>query len=203
LAATASRAPHAEVSWGMLRRTPHFVLFVAAIFGLQLVDRSFGPILPLYLRETGQSAANVPFLSGLLFSITAGSAALGNQVTGWLLPRTSVVTLIATGTIAAALAAAAFGAGAPLVVLIAGSVLLGAGLGMATTAIYTGATSALPSTARGAGFSYLTRAYLVGLAVSPPVAGLVGAWSMRAVFIADAAALVGIAWILHRRMKGR
>jgi DHA1 family multidrug resistance protein-like MFS transporter len=197
-----SPSPAANVSWRTLRSTPHFALFVATIFGLQLVDRSFGPILPLYLREVGQSAATVPFLSGLLFSITAGAAALGNQIAGWLLRWVRVATLISGGTIAAALAATAFGAGAPLVVLMGGSVLFGAGLGIATTAIYTGATSALPSSARGVGFSYLTRAYLVGLAVSPVLAGLVGALSMRAVFIADAAALVIIASVLRRRMQG-
>ena len=196
-----SPLPAADASWRTLRHTPHFVLFVATIFGLQLVDRSFGPILPLYLREVGQPASTAPFLSGLLFSITAASAALGNQMTGWLLRKMSVGMLISSGTIAAALAAAAFGAGAPLMVLIGSSVLFGAGLGIATTAIYTGATSALPAAARGAGFSYLTRAYLVGLAVSPVLAGLVGALSMRAVFIADAIALVSIAWILRQRMQ--
>jgi hypothetical protein len=50
-------------------------------------------------------------------------------------------------------------------------------------------------------FGYLTRAYLVGLAVSPVLAGLVGALSMRAVFIADGGALVAMAYTLNRRMK--
>jgi MFS family permease len=190
-----------HVSWRTLSGTPHFVLLVATIFGLQLVDRSFGPILPLYLREVGQAAANVPFLSGLLFSITAAAAALGNQITSWLLTRAGIGTLIAGGALTAAVGATAFGAGAPLVILVVAGVLFGAGLGVATTAIYTGATSALAAPARGAGFSYLTRAYLAGLAVSPVVAGLVGALSMRAVFIADAVALVAIAWILRQRMK--
>jgi hypothetical protein len=135
-----------------------------------------------------------------MISITAASAALGNQITACQQRPMILAALIPGGTIAAALAAVAFGAGAPLIVLIASGVLFGAGLGVATTAIYTGATSALPSPARGVGFSYLTRAYLVGLAVSPMLSGVVGAISMRAVFVADAVGLVFIAWFLQRRM---
>ena len=197
--APAPAAP--AVSWRTLRQTPHFVLFVATIFGLQLVDRSFGPILPLYLREVGQSEASVPFLSGMIFSITAAAAAIGNQVTGWLLTRASVGYLVPAGAGVAAAAAAAFGAGAPPAVLMAAGALFGAGLGVATTAIYTGASASVSSAARGVAFGYLTRAYLVGLAVSPVLAGLVGALSMRAVFIADGGALVAMAYTLNRRMK--
>jgi hypothetical protein len=122
-------------------------------------------------------------------------------VTTRLIARARIRTLIAGGALAAAVAATAFGAGVPLVVLIVASIVFGVGLGVATTAIYTGATSALSPPARSAGFSYLTRAYLAGLAVSPVVSGLVGALSMRAVFIADAVGLVIIAGILQRRMR--
>ena len=52
------RAPDREsrlrpTSFASLRLVPHFTLFVATVFGLQLVDRSFGPVLPLYLVEIG------------------------------------------------------------------------------------------------------------------------------------------------------
>src|SRR5262245_31108336 len=38
----------ATVTAATLRGVRHFALFVATVFALQLVDRSFGPILPLY-----------------------------------------------------------------------------------------------------------------------------------------------------------
>ena len=31
----------------------NFVLLIAVVFGLQFVDRSFGPVLPLYVAELG------------------------------------------------------------------------------------------------------------------------------------------------------
>ena len=58
------REPAPHVTFAELRRVPHFLLFMATVFGLQLVDRSFGPILPLYLREIGVGADRVPFLAG-------------------------------------------------------------------------------------------------------------------------------------------
>ena len=43
---------------------PEFHLMMVVIFGLQFVDRSFGPVLPLYVEQVGTSPANVPLVSG-------------------------------------------------------------------------------------------------------------------------------------------
>ena len=53
----------------------NFVLMVVVIFGLQFVDRSFGPVLPLYVGELGTPPAQIPLVSGVLFSIAAGAGA--------------------------------------------------------------------------------------------------------------------------------
>jgi len=55
----AAHAPDQALSFSRLKLIPHFLLFMGAIFGLQLVDRSFGPVLPLYLHEIGTTAARV------------------------------------------------------------------------------------------------------------------------------------------------
>jgi MFS family permease len=62
------------------------------------------------------------------------------------------------------------------------------------TASYTAAAEVIPPNARGVGFGLLTTASLVGLAVSPIVAGFLGAWSIRSVFALDAAALAALAF---------
>jgi MFS family permease len=49
-------------------------------------------------------------------------------------------------------------------------------------------------------FGYLQTAYLVGLAVSPVIAGFIGARSMRAVFVVDAVGLAALAWFMRVRM---
>ena len=73
-------------------------------------------------------------------------------------------------------------------------------VGMILLASYTAASSIIPTGARGTGFGLLTTASLVGLAVSPIVSGLLGATSIRAVFLVDAVLLGGLAIMVSRLM---
>jgi MFS transporter, DHA1 family, multidrug resistance protein len=187
-------------SWDALRRVPHFVLFMSAVFGLQLVDRSFGPILPLYLIEIGIAPEVAPFLSGVIFTTTAGAAAIGNQTSRWLLARWHASALVPAMAAIAGVSAFVLGVAAPLAVLAVAAVAFGYSIGVATTAIYTVATHAVTRPARGAAFGYLTTANLAGLAVSPVVAGMIGSLSMRAVFFCDAVGLAVLAWSVKRHM---
>ena len=194
-------APRPGVTFAELYRAPHFVLFMSTVFVLQLVDRSFGPILPLYLMETGTRNELVPFMSGVIFTTSAAAAAAGNQLSGRLLARTPASRLVpATSGIAAA-AALLFGLTLPTYGLIAAAVVLGLGMGVATTSTYTATTQAVSVEQRAVALGYLTTAYLVGLAASPVIAGLVGSLSMRGVFYADALGLGLLAWVVWRKMR--
>jgi len=177
----------AKVTFAELRVVPHFLLFMGAVFGMQLADRSLGPILPLYLREIGVAPESVAFLAGILFTITAGSAAIGNLSSRWLLTQRSEGVLVAVMVGVASIAALVFAAGPPIGVLLGAAAGFGLALGVATTSIYTVASQSVTAERRGGAFAYLTSAYLLGLAVSPVVAGFIGSVSMRAVFLADAA----------------
>ena len=192
--------PASRVTFRALANVPHFLLLMGTVFGLQLVDRSLGPILPLYLREIGFAADRVPMLAGILFTTTAAAAAVGNQVSGRLLEWRPAGFLVPAMAALAAAAALVFGASAPWTLLVGAAILFGFALGVATTCTYTAATQTLPNSWRGVAFGYLTSAYLVGLAVSPVAAGFLGAASMTSVFIADAIALALLAWIVRRGM---
>jgi MFS transporter, DHA1 family, multidrug resistance protein len=190
----------ADLSFAALRRVRYFVLFMGIIFGLQLVDRSFGPVLPLYLGEIGVADGDVAFLSGVIFTVTAAAAAVGNQTSIFLLRRSTIRSLVSVMAAVAAAGAVLFGLAPPFGVLLGTSVIFGLGMGVATTSVYAAASSGVPASSRGMAFGYLTTAYLLGLAVSPVVAGVIGAFSMRAVFFVDAAGLAAIVWIVRRRM---
>jgi MFS family permease len=189
-----------RVTFATLAAVPYFVLLMFTVFGLQVVDRSLGPILPLYLGEIGYSAASVPILAGVLFTTTAAAAAVGNQVSPYLLRRHSAALLVPTMGALGAASALVLGLSAPWAVLVGTGAVFGFALGVATTCTYTAATHSLPPSMRGVAFGFLTSAYLIGLAVSPVIAGLVGAQSMRAVFLMDAAALAALAWFVRRGM---
>jgi DHA1 family multidrug resistance protein-like MFS transporter len=188
------------VSFRSVLAFENFMLLMVVIFGLQFVDRSFGPILPLFVVGFGADDRAVPLIAGVLFSIAAGAAAVGNHVCGRLLQRGSARSVIATACAAAAVGVAGFLLTGTAWWLALPTTVFGFGIGAATTAAYTAATTVMPSGARGTGFGLLTTASLVGLAVSPIVSGLLGAASIRAVFIVDAVILGALAIVVKRLM---
>jgi DHA1 family multidrug resistance protein-like MFS transporter len=171
----------------------NFILMMCVIFGIQFVDRSFGPILPLYVEQVGLSRANVPVVAGILFSITACTGALGHHFCGRLLKHFSARMVITGASIVAAFGSLLFAATAHIWLMAVGAAVLGVGIGASMTGSYTVAGSVMPPGAHGTGFGVLTSASLTGLAVSPVAAGFLGAASIRAVFLIDACLLVALA----------
>jgi DHA1 family multidrug resistance protein-like MFS transporter len=183
-----------------LLTVPNFGLFLIMIFSLQMVDRSFGPVLPLYLREIGTPVSRVPVVAGLVFTVAAGAAAFGNYVCARMMQRVPGGQLVMAAASLAAAGALVFSVGAPWSLLLAAASIFGLGIGVAFTTIYTVAGQRMPEHARGIAFGYLTTASLTGLALSPVVSGFLGAVSIRGVFMAGAFGLAGVAFA-GRRMR--
>jgi MFS transporter, DHA1 family, multidrug resistance protein len=178
----------------------NFVLLMAVIFALQFVDRSFGPVLPLFVSQLGTTESRVPLVAGSLFSIAAGAGALGHHLCSRLLQRASARTLICASAAVGALGALIYGVAGGTGLLLVATPIFGVAIGVSTTAAYTAAGAVIPASARGAGFGLLTTASLIGLALSPMVNGFLAATSIRAVFLLDAAALIALAAAVSRLM---
>ena len=181
----------------------NFLLLMVVIFVVQLVDRSFGPILPLFLGQIGVGPDRVALLSGVVFSEAAFAAALGHHITGRLLTRTTPRALLVGAAATAAVAAAVYAAGPPVAVLLAITPVFGVAVGVSMTTAYSSAGGMIPDGAGGAGFGLLTTASLTGLAISPMLSGLLGATSIRAVFAIDAAGMALLALWIRRAMIQR
>ena len=80
------------------------------------------------------------------------------------------------------------------------SIALGLGIGSAMTASYSTAGSVIPPRVHGAGFGVLTSASLIGMAVSPFIAGILGSTSIRAVFVVNVLMMALLAGLVHHRM---
>lgn len=178
----------------------NFLLLMAVIFAFQFVDRSYGPILPLYLEHVGVSRERVVLVAGVLFSIMACTGALGHHFCGKLLTRYSLRVVIASGAATAAAGSALLGATANVWVMAVASLVLGVGIGAAMTAAYTAAGGVIPPGAHGAGFGVLTSASLAGMAISPIVAGFVSGTGIWIVFALDVACMAAIAVAVGRTM---
>jgi MFS family permease len=199
-AAPADAADSGRVTFRDVLAFQNFVLMLVVIFGLQFVDRSFGPVLPLWVEQTGVAPARVALTSGVLFSIIAVAGALGHHFCGRLLRRYASRAVIAGGMAIAAAASAVFGITGNLWIMTAASLLFGVGIGAAMTASYSAAGAVIPPGAHGAGFGVLTSASLVGMASSPFIAGFVGGASLRIVFFVDAVVFAVLAVAVRRLM---
>ena len=199
-ARSAAVARTGRVTFRNILAFENFILLMAVVFALQFVDRSFGPVLPLYVAQLGTSLDRVPIVAGVLFSIAAGAGALGHHFCGRLLRHAPARHVIAVSAGVAAVGVAGYVVARGTGLLILTTPLYGVALGIATTATYTAASSTLPGSARSAGFGLLTTASLTGLAISPIVSGFLGATSIRAIFLLDVAALVALAVLVARLM---
>jgi MFS transporter, DHA1 family, multidrug resistance protein len=179
----------------------NFILMMTVIFGLQFVDRSFGPVLPLYVAQVRPSHGRVAIVSGVLFSIMACTGALGHHFCGKLMRRYDTRVVIAGGAAVAAAGCLLFAASSELLVMAAASILLGLGVGAAMTASYSAAGGVIPAGAHGTGFGVLTSASLVGMASSPFIAGVLGGGSIIMVFAVDAALMAAIAGVVYKLMR--
>jgi MFS family permease len=118
----------------------------------------------------------VRFSPRLVISVGAGAAAAGSAV----IAVTQDVWLMGTAT-----------------------AVFGVAVGAAMTAAYTAAASVIPAGTHGTAFGVLTSASLTGLAVSPVVAGFVGATTIRLVFIVDTVMMTILAVLVRRKMIAR
>lgn len=200
--ASAAR-PGERVSFRNILAFENFVLLMMVIFGLQLVDKSFGPVLLLYLNQLGYGAEQSAVLAGVLFSVLAVSGAFGNQLAATLLKRMTPRNVIDSAVLAAAAALALFAFAGSTWLLLSAVLVFGACVGTANTASFTAAGSVIPRHVHGASFGLLSSASLIGFAVSPVLSGLVASRSIRAVFLSGVVALAVLAVVVRRVMVER
>jgi MFS family permease len=201
--ATGGRRAPQRVTFRNMLAFENFLLLMGVLFALQFVERTLGPVLPLYIASLGTRPEDVPFLSGVAFSVVACMAAVGNWACASLLVRWPARTVINRAVLAAA-------AGAALLLTVSGpwtlmgaAAIFGIGVGTAMTAVYTAAAQVMPEAARLTGFGFLTSASLTGIAISPAVSGLMAATDLRIVFGADVVVLCGTALAVRRVMVDR
>jgi DHA1 family multidrug resistance protein-like MFS transporter len=193
LATHGTAARQARVTFRNVLAFENFVVLMAVIFGFQFVDRSLGPVLPLYVAALGVSPGRVALLSGLVFSILACGAAFGHHLGARMLRRRTARAMIGRAALIAAAAVALFAIVPGPWTLALAAAVFGVAVGSAMTSAYAAAAATMPAELRGTGFGLLTSASLVGIAVSPMISGFVAATDMRIVFLADAVILCIVA----------
>lgn len=190
------------LSIGALLKMPGMLLGMACVFGLQYVDRSYGPILPLYVAQVGVEPARVALMSGILFSVSAAAGAAGHMLGARLARAPAVRAQVASGLAMGGAAAVALGLVTRPPALMVAMAGLGLAIGLGLTVVYAVAARTLPPAAYATGFGLFSSAGLTAVAISPMTSALVGAVSIRGVFFLDAAVLVVLAAAIYKGFGG-
>jgi len=192
-----------RISFSNVLAFENFLLLMLVIFALQVVDRSFGPVLLLHVTQIGYGSGRAALLVGLLFSALAVSAVVGHQLAALLLRRTTARAVIVVALLAAAASLGAFALVHSAWILLVTIGCFGVAAGTAQTTAFTAAGSVVPRHAHGVGFGFLTGASLIGSAVSPVLSGLVASRSIRVVFLSGAAVLALLVLLVRQVMVER
>jgi len=187
-----------QVPMGEILSIPNLLLLMGVIFGLQLVERSLGPVLLLHVTALGYAQAAL--MVGVLFSLLSIAGAAGHQIAAMALARVPARAVIAVSILVAASALLVFTGSRAAWLLMAATACLGVGVGVAMTAAFTAAGASIPPRVHSTSFGFLTGASLTGTAVGPVVGGLVAAYSIRGVFALGVAILLVLTLAVRRLM---
>jgi len=181
-------------------KQPEYWAAMLILFFVNLADRTFGPILPLFLEELGTPSSRLEFVSGTLISAAAFGEAFSAWLSGKLASRIALRRLImgrllfSAAVVFPMIAARSTGQFSVLRVLLA--VLAGGTLTLTLTA----ASHIIPAESRGAGFALLSSTSMFGGAVGPLIAGALAGLSIRSVFVFDAAVYVLMMAVVYRNI---
>ncbi|MBI3969888.1 MAG: MFS transporter [Chloroflexi bacterium] len=168
-------------------RLPGFVAVMAILFLAQFVDRSFGPILPLYVAALGTQPDQVASYAGSIISLAAIGTGISAAVLGHLAARLPVQRLLLLTLVAGvALCFPMALVHTPWQLLVVRA-LLGLFAGGTLTLAYSLANQVVPLQSKGAAFGVLSSTALLGSASSPLITGALAALDLRAVFVVDSA----------------
>src|SRR5436309_2125060 len=182
-------------------RRPEYFTTVLILFFVNMADRTFGPIIPLFLEELGTPQARLEMVSGVVISIAAFGEAFSAWLSGRLANRVSLRRLISIRLGISILVLV------PMVFVhttqgfsflrVALALLAGGTLTLALSAAH----HVIPGERRGAGFSILSSTSMLGGAVGPLISGSLAAISIRSIFVFNSVVYLLMMGFVHRNVK--
>lgn len=202
---TVTGTPKPRLTLRGMVQLPIFIGLAVAMFTIQFIDKSFGPLLPLYIETLNAPEARIGTITGVVMTLGALTASFAAVWTGRLSSRIEPRPLLFGALIAGAILCvpiAFVGHWSQLMVL---RLLLGLFAGGALTLTYAIGGRDMPAGAKMAAFGTLAGIGQVGGATAPFVTGILSKWaSLSAIFLVDAV-LYGLlfawTWFMFSRSR--
>ena len=193
-ALTEKATRHSTQFW----RRPQILTTIQVLFSVNMADRTFGLIVPLFLEELGTTAT---WVAGAVISAATFGESASAWISGMLASRMTVRRLI-IGRLAASLIVLL-----PMVYVYSTTqftilrVLLALLAGGTLTLTVSAASDVIPDEYRGTGFALLQSTSMLGGAAGPLVAGALAGWSVRSVFVFNAAVYALMLGFVYRNVR--
>jgi len=171
-----------RISFKQAVALPSFGILLLVLFFARFVERSFAPIVPLYILELGTSLSNASRTAGLIISLGLLMEAISAAILGVLMKRTSARRLLLLRMMCGAVICIPMGLAWTTAQLVVLRVLLGLLAGGTAVVVFSVGSRIIPEATRGTSFSILSSASLLGGAAGPILAGFLSHLSLRAIF---------------------
>lgn len=192
-----SSSPSATQFW----KRPEYFTALMILFFVNMADRTFGPIIPLFLEELGTPRAGLEMVAGALISVAAFGEAFSAWLSGKLASRVSLRRLI-TGRLVLSIlvllpmvfvhSTEQFSILRVLLALLAGGTL---------TLALSAAHHVIPGEHRGTGFALLSGTSTFGGAAGPIISGAIAGFSIRSIFIVNSVIYLLMIGFVHRNVR--
>ncbi len=192
-----SSGPSASGFW----KRPEYFTALMILFFVNMADRTFGPIIPLFLEELGTPRAGLEMVAGALISVAAFGEAFSAWLSGKLASRVSLRRLI-TGRLVLSIlvllpmvfvhSTEQFSILRVLLALLAGGTL---------TLALSAAHHVIPGEHRGTGFALLSGTSTFGGAAGPIISGAIAGFSIRSIFIVNSVIYLLMIGFVHRNVR--
>ncbi len=194
-AAAKGRTGSRRMSFRQAAAYPAFGTMVFVMFLVSFVERSFGPVVPLYVLTLGTGLNNAARTAGMIISLGLFSEAISATVIGSRLrksqPRGLLLWRLAGGSLVCLPMGLVWATPQLLVLRVA----LGLLAGGCMVVVYTLGSQVIPAETRATSFSFLASAALLGGAIGPIVAGALTHLNIRAIFFFDSFLFLCL-WVL-------
>jgi MFS family permease len=164
-------------------RQPEYFTSLLILFFVNMADRTFGPIIPLFIEELGTPASRLAIVSGGLISAAAFGEAFSAWLSGKLATRISLKRLIGGRLVFSILVLV------PMIFVTSTEqfsilrVLLALLAGGTLTLALSAAHRVIPEDRWGSGFGLLSSVSMFGTALGPLLAGAIAGISLRSIFV--------------------
>jgi MFS transporter, DHA1 family, multidrug resistance protein len=177
------RKTRPKASVRALLQTPGFAPILVVLFAGSFTDRSYQPLIPLFVASITPAHGAVASLTGVIVAGGALAAALSANAASRLVPRWTHAQVLGVALLASASGSALMGFSHTALQFGGVRVVVGLFAGGILTLAYGLGGSVMPIEQRSSAFGVLNSGAMIGSAVGPILGGLLAAVSLRGAFL--------------------